>query len=464
MKRRHNKAKGSVIVVVVLILTVVLLTAGFFVFSKMIKPQKVRYSRDVVSQAKESIIGYAIANKILPSTITDSGAKNVDAWGNALEYFPAGNITASNLCTTEPALLTVNGVQNGAFIVFSKGPDGTNQTQTGPSSFTILPPSDTYDDIAEYINIADLRKKICHEMRITTDSLPVGTEEASYPSTTLEATDGTPRTAPPIPYQWNIVSGLLPPGLSLASGGLISGTPVGIDPRMTRDYTFTVRVVDAEGRETQKQLTLTVQPNEPRITTTFLHYGYKDQSYPPATLSVTGGLFPYTWTALGSPPLPPGLSLSNTGVISGIPTTAGTYTFSATVTDGRLRTASKTLSIVIKPGVVVCPALSLSPPSGTVFPATVGTHFSQSITVSGGQPPITNTQCTPASCNGLNLSCSSSGATISGTPTTCGTCTFNVAWEDNCSPTKQTISGTYTVNIGPPRMHHCCKPFYSSIR
>jgi hypothetical protein len=48
------------------------------------------------------------------------------------------------------------------------------------------------------------------------------------------------------------------------------------------------------------------------------------------TLSASGGTGAYTWSATG---LPPGLSLnSSTGAISGIPTTAGTYSVTATAT------------------------------------------------------------------------------------------------------------------------------------
>lgn len=98
----------------------------------------------------------------------------------------------------------------------------------------------------------------------------------------------------------------------------------------------------------------------------------------------------------------------------------------------------------------------LTPPSGTSWPATVGTPFNQSITVSGGQLPYTNTQCTPTSCRGLNLNCTNTGATISGTPNSPGTCTFNTAWQDSCAnPGPQTIIGTYTVNISAQP----CPPF-----
>src|SRR5215471_15863947 len=58
-----------------------------------------------------------------------------------------------------------------------------------------------------------------------------------------------------------------------------------------------------------------------------------------ATLTATGGTAPYTWTLL-SGSLPPGLSLSGAGVISGTPTTAGTYTFTLKVVDASGQTAT----------------------------------------------------------------------------------------------------------------------------
>ena len=47
------------------------------------------------------------------------------------------------------------------------------------------------------------------------------------------------------------------------------------------------------------------------------------------TLSATGGTAPYTWTATG---LPPGVSVSSSGTVSGTPTTAGTYNVTVTAT------------------------------------------------------------------------------------------------------------------------------------
>jgi hypothetical protein len=81
------------------------------------------------------------------------------------------------------------------------------------------------------------------------------------------------------------------------------------------------------------------------ITTTGLPNGSQVQSYS-ATLAATGGTQPYTWTIL-SGSLPPGLSLSSAGVISGTPTAAGTFNFTVQVTDSASNSATKNLSIVV---------------------------------------------------------------------------------------------------------------------
>ncbi|MGC2208099.1 MAG: G1 family glutamic endopeptidase [Candidatus Dormiibacterota bacterium] len=68
---------------------------------------------------------------------------------------------------------------------------------------------------------------------ITTTSLPNGTVGAGY-STTLHASNGTP------PYSWAIISGSLPSGLSLSTGGVIAGTPT-----TATTLSFTAQVTDS---------------------------------------------------------------------------------------------------------------------------------------------------------------------------------------------------------------------------
>jgi outer membrane protein assembly factor BamB len=64
-------------------------------------------------------------------------------------------------------------------------------------------------------------------------------------------------------------------------------------------------------------------------------------------LTAVGGTPPMTWS-IGSGALPPGLSLSPGGSLSGVPTTPGTYDFGATVTDSRGRSATRTLTIGVR--------------------------------------------------------------------------------------------------------------------
>jgi hypothetical protein len=83
---------------------------------------------------------------------------------------------------------------------------------------------------------------------------------------------------------------------------------------------------------------------KPAIITTSLPNGTKGSNYS-QTLSVSGGLAPYTWSVTGS--LPPGLLMSSSGVISGKLTTSGTFSFTVKVTDSLGNTATQSLSIKI---------------------------------------------------------------------------------------------------------------------
>ncbi len=64
-------------------------------------------------------------------------------------------------------------------------------------------------------------------------------------------------------------------------------------------------------------------------------------------LSASGGTAPYTWTATG---LPAGLSISSAGKITGSPTTAGSYSVTATAHDSASQTGSATFSWTVGSG------------------------------------------------------------------------------------------------------------------
>jgi Zn-dependent metalloprotease len=86
------------------------------------------------------------------------------------------------------------------------------------------------------------------------------------------------------------------------------------------------------------------------------------------TLSATGGTAPYTWTGSG---LPPGVSVSSSGTVSGTPTTAGTYNATVTATAASGGSGSATFTFTISGGGGGCSGQKLGNPgfeTGTAAP------------------------------------------------------------------------------------------------
>ena len=168
------------------------------------------------------------------------------------------------------------------------------------------------------------------QLTITTSSLPPAVFGATY-NYPLSATGGT------APYRWTLISGTLPPGLSLSLAGYIVGTCTG-----SGVFTITVQATDSTSPTAQSATrVLTVDSNTSlSITSGPLPPAQLGQGYT-SSLTAAGGVPPYTWSILGSP-LPSGLSLSTTGTISGAPTTAGTTSVSFQVADSAGNTTNRT--------------------------------------------------------------------------------------------------------------------------
>ena len=87
-----------------------------------------------------------------------------------------------------------------------------------------------------------------------------------------------------------------------------------------------------------------------QIITPFIPDGKAGSAYPPFQLQVTGGTPPYSWSWSGGvPTLPPGMSLSGSGMLSGTPSAAGTYVFNVTVTGADALRTIRTMQIIIDP-------------------------------------------------------------------------------------------------------------------
>ncbi len=129
------------------------------------------------------------------------------------------------------------------------------------------------------------------------------------------------------------------------------------------------------------------------ITTNSLNDGTVGMAYS-QTLAATGGTTPYSWSSGG---LPPGLSLdTSTGVISGMPTSSGTYGFSINVSDavGSIYSTAFSLIVATNPAATV--------PDAPIIGATIAGDAKASVAFSppannGGDAVISYTvSCTPA--------------------------------------------------------------------
>jgi hypothetical protein len=179
-------------------------------------------------------------------------------------------------------------------------------------------------------------------LQITTTFLNEGTNGSFY-TQTIQVTGGQP------PYTWFIpvYSADLPPQLSLATNGVLSGT---LNTNGGPFY-FDVDVTDGAANTAEQLLSVyIVSPVLPLvITNVSLPAGTVGASYH-VQLGVTGGQAPYTWQlAAGSANPPAGLTLYSSGLISGIPATNKPATFKVQVTDANSTTASKVLSIAVNP-------------------------------------------------------------------------------------------------------------------
>jgi len=128
----------------------------------------------------------------------------------------------------------------------------------------------------------------------------------------------------------------------VASFGVILGTPT-----IATTTTITVRVTDSLGGIGAGSLSLTIAAPPTITTTSPLPIGEIGIAYSEA-LQASGGSGTYTTWSITAGTLPDGLSLgSSTGVISGIPTTAGTTTITVQITDSLGGAATKDLSVTI---------------------------------------------------------------------------------------------------------------------
>ncbi len=211
-------------------------------------------------------------------------------------------------------------------------------------------------------------------------NLNPGTINTDYGIVTFTATGGV------APYTMTH-TGAAPPGMTLNDAAqTLSGTPTA-----TGTYNFRVIFTDVNGITGFRDYVLVINPAAGlTIGPANLPDGTVGTVYLTQTLSAAGGTAPYTW-AVSAGTLPPGLTLNpTTGVLSGTPTTANTYTFTVRATDSTTPTAltgERQYTVTIGTGPTATPGTpiySSSPAvssSINIVTVTVGTAISTTLTI-----------------------------------------------------------------------------------
>ena len=259
-------------------------------------------------------------------------------------------------------------------------------------------------------------------LTLATRTLAAGQVGVAYAPAAFAASGGTN------PLAWSATG--LPPGMVIdATTGTISGSPTA-----PGTFNVVVKVNDSNTASATTSASLTIAPVL-ALATSPLPNGQVGIAFASTALSFSGGTAPYTWSATG---LPPGITIEPTsGVLSGTPTTAGTYAAVVTVVDASQASSSANYSIAITPAVTVAGPATL--PVGQVGVAYPGATMS----AAGGTAPFR------WSATGLAAGLVIDPATgvVSGSPTASGTFTVQATVTDTRG---SVATRSYTLTVNAP--------------
>ncbi len=244
--------------------------------------------------------------KAYAAQLTASGGTSPYSWtatglGSGLVLSAAGAISGTPAAGSAGAI---------AFQATVTDADGTTQS----SGFTI--------PVASAAN----------QLTITSSAaLPDAGSGLTY-NTALTASGGTP------PYVWSETSVGL--GLTLSSSGNVNGTA-----STPAKVGFTGQVTDSKGATASKAFSLSVVPKFGITTSSPVAAGIVGVPYF-QLFGAIGGTQPYQWSIGGA--LPAGLGFTPDGVISGVPSAAGSVTVNVTVRDSASNVATGSFVVSIQ--------------------------------------------------------------------------------------------------------------------
>jgi len=352
------------------------------------------------------VIGCQVITVTNPATT--SGTVNVAFSQNFTSSNTIGAVTYTTASTLPTGLsLSTGGVLSGT------------PTQSGPFSIvvTATDANGCSGSGATYSLVI-----ACQVITVTNPATNTGTVNTVFGQTfTAGNTIGT--------VTFSLNSGVLPAGLSLSSGGVLSGTPT-----QTGSFPITVKATDANGCfGVGATYTLTIgcqviTVNNPATTTGTVNAAFSQ--------NFTAGNTVGTVTFTTASTLPAGLTLSTGGVLAGTPTQTGSFPIVVHAVDGNGCSGDgATYTLVIG-----CQTITVTNPATNT--GTVSAPFTVTFTAGNtiGTVSFTTASTLPA---GITLN---TNGTLAGTPTQTGTFPIVVTATDanGCTGT----GATYTLIIG----------------
>ncbi len=172
---------------IVMVISGLLIGMGMRIIGPLTKRAKRAEIRETINAARESILGYTLANRVLPQTLAQAGARDKDAYNNPIYYvFPSGLTSGSictvlntglqlDLCPDSTCSSPISSYQDVAVLLVSKGGNYNLQTdisgspsikiyQAGTSPIDDYATNDPnraeeYDDIYSFVSLNELKLK-----------------------------------------------------------------------------------------------------------------------------------------------------------------------------------------------------------------------------------------------------------------------------------------------------------------
>ena len=336
--------------------------------------------------------------------------------------FPAGAPAPSGF-VVGPAQVITQGTFCYGFPAQSGPPLCTGAVQTFPGvyNFIVQATSQSTGQIAtKQLTIA-----VVQQLQIITTTLPDAAANQPY-AVQIMTQGGTGQ------FAWTVPFGTLPAGIVLDPA---AGTLAGTAPNVTATYNFTIQVQDQVTLQVaSRPYTLNIQGGI-AITTPSLPNAYVGQAYSFQMQSSGGKTM--VWSIPAGWTLPPGFSISSSGLLTGFGTGTGIFQTRIQVLEQEsqvVATHDYTLNVTLGPLGIV---------ESTLPAANQNLPYRATLTPAGGIPPYRWSFDIP---NPQSLTISPTTGVITGTPPNSGTFALPVSLKD---ATQQVFSESFVFSVLP---------------